>query len=57
MRSQAQVLADARTAALAIGGTPVDRPEDIEIHLRTGEVYVALTNNSDYGNYSGSQKY
>ncbi len=53
VRSQAQVLADARTAALAIGGTPVDRPEDIEIHPRTGEVYVALTNNSDHGNYFG----
>ena len=53
VRSQAQVLSDARTAALAIGGTPVDRPEDIEIHPRTGEVYVALTNNSDHGNYFG----
>ncbi len=53
VKSQAQVLADARTAALAIGGTPVDRPEDIEIHPKTGEVYVALTNNSDHGNYFG----
>ena len=53
VRSQAQVLSDARTAALAIGGTPVDRPEDIEIHPKTGEVYVALTNNSDHGNYYG----
>ena len=53
VRSQAQVLADARTAALAIGATPVDRPEDIEIHPLTGEIYVALTNNSDHGNYFG----
>ena len=51
--SQVQVLADARTAALAIGATPVDRPEDIEIHPLTGEVYIALTNNSDHGNYFG----
>ena len=51
--SQAQVLADARAAALAIGGTPTDRPEDIEIHPRTGEVYIAMTNNSDHGNYFG----
>ncbi|WP_034384426.1 PhoX family phosphatase [Deinococcus sp. YIM 77859] len=50
---QADVLADARAAALAVGGTPVDRPEDIEIHPRTGEVYVALTNNSKHGNYFG----
>lgn len=51
--SQVDVLADARAAALAIGATPVDRPEDIEIHPKTGEVYVALTNNSDHGNYFG----
>ncbi|GAA0520965.1 PhoX family protein [Deinococcus depolymerans] len=51
--SQADVLADARASALAVGGTPVDRPEDIEIHPRTGEVYVSLTNNSKHGNYFG----
>lgn len=51
--NQADVLADARASALAIGGTPVDRPEDIEIHPRTGEVYVALTNNSKHGNFFG----
>ncbi|PNY80242.1 PhoX family protein [Deinococcus koreensis] len=51
--SQADVLADARASALAVGGTPVDRPEDIEIHPRTGEVYVALTNNAKHGNYFG----
>ncbi|WP_102125330.1 PhoX family protein [Deinococcus planocerae] len=51
--TQANVLADARAAALAVGGTPVDRPEDIEIHPRTGEVYVALTNNTKHGNYFG----
>lgn len=51
--NQADVLADARASALAVGGTPVDRPEDIEIHPRTGEVYVALTNNSKHGNYFG----
>lgn len=53
VRNQAQVLADARASALAIGGTPVDRPEDIEIHPKTGEVYIAMTNNSDHGNYFG----
>lgn len=51
--NQAQVLSDARAAALAIGGTPADRPEDIEIHPKTGEVYIAMTNNSDHGNYFG----
>ena len=50
---QADVLADARASALAVGGTPVDRPEDIEIHPRTGEVYASLTNNAKHGNYFG----
>jgi uncharacterized protein len=52
-KSQAEVLADARSSALAIGATPVDRPEDIEIHPKTGDVYMAFTNNSEHGNYYG----
>jgi len=51
--SQAEVLADARAAALAVGGTPVDRPEDIEVHPRTGDIYAALTNNAKHGNFFG----
>ncbi|SMB92132.1 hypothetical protein SAMN00790413_01453 [Deinococcus hopiensis KR-140] len=51
--NQADVLADARASALAVGGTPVDRPEDIEIHPKTGEVYISLTNNAKHGNYFG----
>ncbi|AXH00260.1 DUF839 domain-containing protein (plasmid) [Deinococcus wulumuqiensis] len=51
--SQAEVLADARAAALAVGGTPVDRPEDIEVHPRNKDVYAALTNNSKHGNFFG----
>lgn len=53
VRNQAEVLADATAAALAIGATPTDRPEDIEIHPRTGEIYIAFTNNSNHGNYFG----
>jgi secreted PhoX family phosphatase len=51
--SQADVLADARTAALALKATPVDRPEDIEVHPLDGSVYVSLTNNTGHGNYHG----
>ncbi|MDQ3308722.1 MAG: PhoX family phosphatase [Gemmatimonadota bacterium] len=51
--SQAEVLLDARAAALALGATPTDRPEDIEIHPRTGHVYAALTNNARHGNFHG----
>lgn len=51
--SQVDVLANARDAALAIGGTPVDRPEDIEVHPLDRSVYVALTNNTRHGNFHG----
>lgn len=34
-------------AAQAVGGTPTDRPEDIEIHPKNGSVFIAFTNNSD----------
>jgi len=51
--SQASVLADTRAAGIAAKGTPVDRPEDIEVHPKTGDVYVALTNNTGHGNFHG----
>ncbi len=52
-KSQAEVLADARAAALALKATPMDRPEDIEIHPKDGSVYIALTNNTGHGNFHG----
>ncbi len=51
--NQAEILADARAAALALEATPTDRPEDIEIHPKTGDVYIALTNNDKHGNFFG----
>jgi len=50
---QAAVLADARAAALMLRATPVDRPEDIEIHPLDGSVFIALTNNTGHGNFHG----
>ncbi len=40
-------LIDATRAAHAIGGTPSGRPEDLEVHPRTREVYIAFTSYSD----------
>jgi hypothetical protein len=41
--SQGAVLVDAFLAANLVGGTPTARPEDIEVHPRTKEVFIAYT--------------
>lgn len=47
--SQAEVLIHSRLAAQAVGATPMDRPEWITVHPRTGQVYASLTNNTQRG--------
>ncbi|HVJ63699.1 MAG TPA: alkaline phosphatase PhoX [Bdellovibrionota bacterium] len=49
-----EILTYAREAAIAAGGTPLDRPEDVEIHPHTGAVFVSLTNNKPKGRPYGS---
>ncbi|MGB0522445.1 MAG: PhoX family protein [Flammeovirgaceae bacterium] len=53
-KSQTEVLIRLREAARLVGGTLLDRPEDIEVDPLTGDVLVALTNNKPKGNYHGS---
>lgn len=52
--SQLELLIQTRAAAKILKATPLDRPEDIEIHPISKEVFVTLTNNKSKGNYHGS---
>lgn len=51
--SQGEVMVRAREASAAVKATPIDRPEDCEVHPRDGSLYVALTNNDRHGNFYG----
>jgi secreted PhoX family phosphatase len=59
-KSQAEVLVRTIDASTLVDpetkapiGTPLDRCEDIEVHPETGQVYAALTNNENHGNFYG----
>jgi len=53
-KTQLDVLIDCRGAAKLLGASEMNRPEDIEIHPKTGDVFIALTNNSKKDDYHGS---
>ncbi|XEC97713.1 PhoX family phosphatase [Paenibacillus tarimensis] len=52
-KSQADVVTNCHTAALIVGGTPTDRPEDIEISPFDNTVFICHTNNDNHGNIHG----
>jgi len=56
-RSQAEVLIQARAAADVLGATPMDRPEDIEIHPGNGRIYVSCTRNEQRQPASGQREH
>jgi len=53
-RDQLDLLIQAPQAALLLGATPLDRPEDIDRDPVTGDIIVVLTNNKSKGRPHGS---
>ncbi len=53
-KNQTDLLVQVRKAARMIGGTPQNRPEDIEIDPLNGNIIVSLTNNKPKGDFHGS---
>lgn len=52
-QTQGDVLVHADEAALILGATPTDRPEDVEISPFDNTVFIAHTNNDTHGNIHG----
>jgi uncharacterized protein len=52
-QTQADVLVNAHEAAILLGATPTDRPEDVEISPFDKTVFIAHTNNANHGNMHG----
>ncbi|MDF2722659.1 MAG: hypothetical protein K0Q59_2334 [Paenibacillus sp.] len=52
-KSQADVVTYVHEAALILGATPTDRPEDIEISPFDNTVFISHTNNDIHGNIHG----
>jgi len=44
---QAEMYIHTRIAADAVGATKMDRPEWVDVHPVTGEIYITMTNNSN----------
>ncbi len=53
-KSQTEVLIRLREAATLLGGTPLDRPQDIKADPISGHIFISLAGNIPKGNYMGS---
>jgi len=51
--NQGDVVTNCHDAAKLVGGTPTDRPEDIEISPFDNTVFICHTNNDSHGNIHG----
>ncbi|WP_420842498.1 PhoX family protein [Halalkalibacter alkaliphilus] len=51
--TQAHVMVNTHEAAIILGGTPTDRPEDLEINPFDNSIFIAHTNNAVHGNIHG----
>ncbi|WP_368503397.1 PhoX family phosphatase [Alkalihalophilus sp. As8PL] len=51
--TQAHVMVNTHEAAIILGGTPTDRPEDLEINPFDHSIFIAHTNNAVHGNIHG----
>jgi uncharacterized protein len=51
--NQGDVVTNCQDAAKLVGGTPTDRPEDIEISPFDNTVFICHTNNDSHGNIHG----
>jgi uncharacterized protein len=52
-KTKASIVENASVVAKIIGATPLNRAEDIEIDPKTGDIMIALTNNSNAGDFYG----
>jgi secreted PhoX family phosphatase len=52
-KSHIDMMINTREAAQILGATPLNRPEDIEVHPITKDIYIALTNNKAKSDYFG----
>lgn len=52
-KTQGDVVTYCQEAALLVGGTPTDRPEDIEISPFDNTIFICHTNNDNHGNIHG----